>query len=40
MGNRAAAIDQFDRLRKLLRTELGVAPLPATVAKYESLIKN
>jgi ATP/maltotriose-dependent transcriptional regulator MalT/two-component SAPR family response regulator len=39
MGNRAAAIDQFDRLRKLLRTELGVAPLPATVAKYESLIK-
>jgi ATP/maltotriose-dependent transcriptional regulator MalT/DNA-binding SARP family transcriptional activator len=39
MGNRAAAIDQFDRLRKLLRGELGVAPLPATVAKYESLIK-
>ena len=30
----------IDRLRKLLRTELGVAPLPATVAKYESLIKN
>jgi ATP/maltotriose-dependent transcriptional regulator MalT/DNA-binding SARP family transcriptional activator len=39
MGNRAAAIEQFDRLRKLLRSELGVAPLPATVAKYESLIK-
>jgi DNA-binding SARP family transcriptional activator len=39
MGNRAAAIEQFDRLRKLLRTELGVTPLPATVAKYESLIK-
>jgi DNA-binding SARP family transcriptional activator len=39
MGNRAAAIEQFDRLRKLLRGELGVAPLPATVAKYESLIK-
>jgi len=39
MGNRAAAIDQFDRLRKLLRSELGVAPLPATVAKYEALIK-
>ena len=34
-----AAIDQFDRLRKLLRSELGVTPLPATVAKYESLIK-
>jgi DNA-binding SARP family transcriptional activator/predicted negative regulator of RcsB-dependent stress response len=39
MGNRAAAIDQFDRLRRLLRSELGVTPLPATVAKYESLIK-
>ena len=39
MGNRAAAIDQFDKLRKLLRSELGVSPLPATVAKYESLIK-
>jgi LuxR family maltose regulon positive regulatory protein len=39
MGNRAAAIEQFDRLRKLLRSELGVAPLPATMAKYESLIK-
>ena len=39
MGNRAAAIEQFDRLRKLLRSELGVAPLPATVAKYQSLIK-
>ena len=39
MGNRAAAIEQFDRLRKLLRSELGVAPLPATITKYESLIK-
>jgi ATP/maltotriose-dependent transcriptional regulator MalT/two-component SAPR family response regulator len=38
-GNRAAAIDQFDRLRKMLRKELGVDPLPATIAKYESLIK-
>lgn len=38
-GNRAAAIDQFDRLRKILRRELGVDPLPATIAKYESLIK-
>jgi len=38
-GNRAAAIDQFDRLRKMLRRELGVDPLPATFAKYESLIK-
>ena len=39
MGNRAAAIEQFDRLRKLLRSELGVAPLPATITKYEALIK-
>ena len=38
-GNRAAAIEQFDGLRKMLRRELGVDPLPATIAKYESLIK-
>ncbi|HEX8186109.1 MAG TPA: BTAD domain-containing putative transcriptional regulator, partial [Blastocatellia bacterium] len=38
-GNRAAAIEQFDALRKMLRRELGVDPLPATMAKYESLIK-
>lgn len=38
-GNRAAAIEQFDGLRKLLRRELGVDPLPATIAKYEALIK-
>ena len=38
-GNRAAAIDQFDGLRKMLRRELGVDPLPATIAKYEALIK-
>jgi len=38
-GNRAAAIEQFDSLRKLLRRELGVDPLPATIAKYEGLIK-
>jgi DNA-binding SARP family transcriptional activator len=39
MGNRAAAIELFDKLRKMLRSELGVGPLPATVARYESLIK-
>ena len=39
IGNRAAAIEQFDDLRKMLRKELGVDPLPATVAKYESLIR-
>jgi ATP/maltotriose-dependent transcriptional regulator MalT/DNA-binding SARP family transcriptional activator len=38
-GNRAAAIEQFDGLRKMLRRELGVDPLPATLAKYEALIK-
>jgi ATP/maltotriose-dependent transcriptional regulator MalT/DNA-binding SARP family transcriptional activator len=38
-GNRAAAIEQFDSLRKMLRRELGVDPLPATMSKYESLIK-
>ena len=38
-GNRAAAIEQFDALRKMLRRELGVDPLPATIAKYEALIK-
>jgi DNA-binding SARP family transcriptional activator len=39
MGNRAAAIDQFDGLRRMLRRELGVDPLPATIARYEALIK-
>ncbi len=38
-GNRAAAIEQFDNLRRMLRRELGVDPLPATIAKYEALIK-
>ena len=38
-GNRAAAIEQFDGLRKMLRRELGVDPLPATIARYELLIK-
>jgi LuxR family maltose regulon positive regulatory protein len=38
-GNRAAAIEQFDALRKMLRRELGVDPLPSTIAKYESLIR-
>ncbi len=38
-GNRAAAIEQFDGLRRMLRRELGVDPLPATIARYEALIK-
>lgn len=39
LGNRGAAIAQFDSLRNMLRRDLGVEPLPATIAKYESLIK-
>jgi len=39
LGNRAAAIDQFDGLRRMLRRELGVEPLPATIARYQALIK-
>ena len=31
--------EQFDSLRKMLRRELGVDPLPATIAKYEALIR-
>jgi ATP/maltotriose-dependent transcriptional regulator MalT/DNA-binding SARP family transcriptional activator len=38
-GNRAAGIEQFDGLRKMLRRELGVDPLPATIARYEALIR-
>lgn len=38
-GNRAAAIEQFDGLRKMLRHELGVEPLPATMSRYEALIR-
>ncbi|HXG64176.1 MAG TPA: BTAD domain-containing putative transcriptional regulator [Blastocatellia bacterium] len=39
-GNRAAAIEQFDSLRRMLRRELGVDPLPSTIAYYEALIKG
>jgi LuxR family maltose regulon positive regulatory protein len=38
-GNRAAAVEQYEILKKTLKLELGVAPLPATVARYESLLK-
>jgi DNA-binding SARP family transcriptional activator len=38
-GNRAAAIEQYENLKKTLRHELGVAPLPATVARYQRLIE-
>jgi DNA-binding SARP family transcriptional activator len=39
LGNRAAAIEHFNKLRKMLRDELGVDPLPATMAKFESLMR-
>ena len=38
-GNRAAAIEQYENLKEALRRDLGVTPLPATIAKFESLIK-
>jgi DNA-binding SARP family transcriptional activator len=34
-GNRAAALRQYARCRRLLREELDVEPLPGTVAAYE-----
>lgn len=37
-GNRQAAIRQFQRLREILRVDLGVAPEPATVALFEQAV--
>lgn len=37
-GDRRAAIRQFERLRKILRTDLGVGPDPASVALYEQAL--
>ena len=37
-GNRQAAIRQFERLREVLRDELGVGPDPITVALYEQVL--
>jgi DNA-binding SARP family transcriptional activator len=37
-GNRQAAIRQFQRLREILRTDLGIAPEPATVALFEQAV--
>jgi DNA-binding SARP family transcriptional activator len=34
-GDRRAAIRQFERLREMLRADLGVGPEPASVALYE-----
>jgi DNA-binding SARP family transcriptional activator len=37
-GNRAAAIRQFQRLREILRVDLGVGPEPSTVALFEQAV--
>ena len=37
-GDRPAAIRQFDRLRRVLREELGVSPDPDTIALYERVL--
>jgi DNA-binding SARP family transcriptional activator len=39
-GNRQAAIRQFERLRELLRDELGVGPDPQTVELYEKVLAS
>jgi DNA-binding SARP family transcriptional activator len=39
-GNRQAAIRQFERLREVLREELGVGPDPASVALYEQVLER
>jgi DNA-binding SARP family transcriptional activator len=38
IGNRAALKEQYETLKMLLMEELGVDPLPETVAKYKKLI--
>jgi DNA-binding SARP family transcriptional activator len=39
-GNRQAAIRQFERLRDVLREELGVGPDPLSVALYERVLER
>jgi DNA-binding SARP family transcriptional activator/predicted negative regulator of RcsB-dependent stress response len=39
-GNRQAAIRQFERLREVLREELGVSPDPLSVAEYEKVLAS
>ncbi|HEY3136910.1 MAG TPA: BTAD domain-containing putative transcriptional regulator [Blastocatellia bacterium] len=40
IGNRAAVREQYARLERLLREELGVDPLPDTVATYKRLMRE
>jgi len=40
MGNRRTAMVEYDRLRTLLRNELGVAPLPETEEAVRRLMSG
>jgi len=40
LGNRVAVREQYENLRTLLREELGVDPLPETVATYNRLLSG
>ncbi len=40
IGNRAAVKEQYENLKTLLREELGVDPLPETVATYKRLVSG
>ena len=40
VGNRAAVREQYENLKNLLREELGVDPLPETVATYKRLVSG
>lgn len=40
LGNRAAAIRQFNRLKEALQTELGVPPLEETIALHAAIISG
>ena len=40
IGNRVAVREQYENLRTLLREELGVDPLPETVATYNKLLSG
>ena len=40
VGNRAAVREQYETLKTLLREELGVDPLPETVATYNRLMRE
>ena len=39
-GDRAGALHEYDLFLKHLRAELGVYPMPETVALYEAILRN